>query len=164
MSRVLLVDDEPAARLIMQNRLRDLGLEVIVAETDAQAKRLCEEYRNVASELGALALMSGWTGVDFSELELGSTFSMDMKFGPVPYKISSTVVEFEQDRKIAWAHLGKHRWRYELEPNAEGTLVRETFDWSTAMVPKAIELMGYPKKHPANMEATLERLAAIVEA
>ena len=101
---------------------------------------------------------------DGQSLELGSTFSMDMKFGPVPYKISSTVVEFEQDRKIAWAHLGKHRWRYELEPNAEGTLVRETFDWSTAMVPKAIELMGYPKKHPANMEATLERLAAIVEA
>ena len=52
---------------------------------------------------------------------------------------------------------------YELEPVEGGTKVTETFDWSTAAVPKAIELMGYPKKHPNSMEATLERLAALVE-
>ncbi len=96
-------------------------------------------------------------------LELGSRFGMDMKFGPLPYRISSTVVEFEENRLIAWAHFGKHRWRYELEPVDGGTEVTETFDWSTAISPKAIELMGYPKKHPASMEATLERLAAVVE-
>lgn len=100
---------------------------------------------------------------DSDRLELGSKFGMDMKFGPLPYRMSSTVVEFEQDRKIAWAHLGKHRWRYELEPTDGGTLVRETFDWSTSIMPKGIELMGYPKKHPAAMEATLERLAALLE-
>ena len=97
-----------------------------------------------------------------TKLEMGSTFSMSMKMG-VPYFIKSKVVEFEQDRLIAWAHFGKHRWRYELEPVDGGTLVRETFDWSTAMWPKGIELLVYPEKHPANMEATLERLAALVE-
>jgi uncharacterized protein YndB with AHSA1/START domain len=96
-------------------------------------------------------------------LELGSKFGMDMKMGVLPYRITNTVVEFEENRLIAWHHPGKHRWRYELEPVEGGTKVTETFDWSTAVIPKAIELMGYPKRHPASMEATLERLAAIVE-
>ncbi len=102
---------------------------------------------------------------DSDRLELGSKFGMDMKIGPLPYRISSTVVEFEENRLIAWAHFGKHRWRYELEPVDGGaaTKVTESFDWSTATSPKAIELAGYPKRHPANMEATLERLAALVE-
>ncbi|NOX30814.1 MAG: dimethyladenosine transferase [Actinobacteria bacterium] len=98
-----------------------------------------------------------------TQLGLGSKFGMSMKLGPMPYRISSKVVEFEQDRLIAWAHFGKHRWRYELEPNDDGTLVRETFDWSTAIVPKFIEVAGFPKKHPEAMEATLERLAKLVE-
>ena len=98
-------------------------------------------------------------------LELGSKFGMDMRMGKFPYRISSNVVEFEEGRLIAWAHLGKHRWRYELEPVDDGaaTKVTETFDWSTAVIPKAIEVAGYPKRHPASMEATLERLAGIVE-
>ena len=105
---------------------------------------------------------------DATRLELGAKFGMDMKMGPVPYKLSSTVVEFEENELIAWAHYGKHRWRYELEATEVGgalaTNVTETFDWSTARIPKAIELVGYPKKHPVNMEATLVRLAALFEA
>ena len=101
-------------------------------------------------------------------VELGSKFGMDMKMGILPYRMTSTVKEFDENRLIAWAHLGKHRWRYELEPVAEtdggGTKVTESFDWSTAISPKVIELAGYPKKHLANMEATLERLASAVEA
>ena len=52
-------------------------------------------------------------------LTLGSRFGMSMKVG-VPYAISSKVVEFEQDRRIAWCHLGRHRWRWELEPTDDG--------------------------------------------
>jgi len=96
------------------------------------------------------------------QLTLGDRFRMDMKMG-VPYKMWSTVVEFEQDRLIAWAHVGKHRWRFELDPEGDATMVTHTFDWSTAISPKFIEIMGYPKKHPANLEATLERLASVVE-
>ena len=102
-------------------------------------------------------------------LALGSKFGMDMKMGPMPYRISNTVKEFEENRLIAWAHFGGHRWRYELEPvevdGKTATKVTESFDWSTCPpgVGKGIELAGYPKKHPANMEATLERLAAVVE-
>ncbi|MCZ7529723.1 MAG: SRPBCC family protein [Acidimicrobiia bacterium] len=97
-------------------------------------------------------------------LEMGSKFGMSMKIG-LPYRIKSTVVEFDENRRIAWAHFGKHRWRYELEPFDDGarTRVTETFDYSTARSPWLIEKLGYPKKHPANMDATLERLAAHVE-
>ena len=98
------------------------------------------------------------------KLAIGSKFSMSMKLGPLPYRISNEVVEYEADRRIAWCHYGKHRWRYELEPQADGkTLVRETFDWSTAVVPKAIELIGAPKRNEPAMVRTLERLAEAVE-
>ena len=42
---------------------------VIVAETDAEAQRSLDEYLAVASTEGALTLMSGWTGIDFSRLD-----------------------------------------------------------------------------------------------
>lgn len=93
-------------------------------------------------------------------LALGTRFGMDMKLGPLPYRISNTVVEFETDRRIAWAHFGGHRWRYELEPVEGGTRVTETFDWSTAKAPKYIELMKYPAKNLTAIERTLERLVA----
>jgi uncharacterized protein YndB with AHSA1/START domain len=63
-------------------------------------------------------------------LELGSRFGMSMKMG-APYRIRNRVVEFEQDRLIAWRHVGLHRWRYELTPRADGgTDVTETWDLS----------------------------------
>ena len=96
-------------------------------------------------------------------LELGSKFRMKMKMG-LPYQMRSTVVEFEDERLIAWAHFGKHRWRYELEPVEGGTLVTESFDWSTSISPAFIERMGYPERHQGNLDATLERLEQVVAA
>lgn len=96
-------------------------------------------------------------------LTMGSKFGMKMKLG-VPYDMRSTVVEYEKDALIAWAHFGKHRWRYELEAAEGGTMVTETFDWSTSRAPLFIELMGYPKKHVPSMQKTLERLEAVATA
>lgn len=92
-------------------------------------------------------------------LSLGAKFGMDMRM-VVPYRVSSQVKEFDEGRRIAWAHLGGHRWRYELEPVEGGTRVTETFDWSTARSPRFIELMKYPAKNLSAIERTLERLAA----
>jgi len=73
-------------------------------------------------------------------------------------------VEFEQDRLIAWAHLGGWRWRYELAPSDDGgTVVTESFDWSTSKSTKYVELMGFPKRNEANVNATLDRLVAYFE-
>jgi long-chain alkane monooxygenase len=41
---------------------------VVVAETDAEARRLYEEYLSYASPEGALTLMSGWMGIDLATL------------------------------------------------------------------------------------------------
>ena len=66
-------------------------------------------------------------------LTLGSTFGVDMKLGPIPYKITNTVVEFEPNRLIAWQHFGKHRWRYILEP-VEATASRDQGDRGVRLV------------------------------
>ena len=90
-------------------------------------------------------------------LEEGAEFGMEMKMG-APYRIVNTVVEFEEGRRIAWRHFNGHRWRYELEDVDGGTRVTETFDWSTAKLPLAIELAGFPRRNLRAIEATLERL------
>jgi uncharacterized protein YndB with AHSA1/START domain len=93
----------------------------------------------------------------------GSSFTMNMKLGPIPYRMTNRVVEFETDRLIAWAHLGGHRWRYSLTPDGDGTLVTETFDWSTSKAPRYIERMGYPERNRKAIVETLSRLAALFE-
>lgn len=99
-----------------------------------------------------------------TELSLGDRFTTSNRIF-VPYLITNTVVEFEQDRLIAWAHVGGWRWRYELEPTDDGagTVVTESFDWSTAKSRAYIELMGWPKRNQANLESTLDRLVAYFE-
>ena len=74
-----------------------------------------------------------------------------MKVG-VPYRVSSKVVEFEENGRIAWCHFGGHRWRWELEPvGAKQTRVTETFDQSTAKLPFVLRAVGYPKRHLSNV-------------
>ena len=92
-----------------------------------------------------------------SRLSLGATFGMDMKVG-VPYKITNTVVEFEEDHLIAWRHFGGHVWRYRLGPAEGGTEVTEEFDWTNARSRLFLQLMGYPEKNRKAMVRTLERL------
>src|SRR5271168_3607051 len=43
---------------------------IILGRTEAEAKAKYEDYRNHISPEGALTLMSGWTGVDFSTYDL----------------------------------------------------------------------------------------------
>jgi len=93
-------------------------------------------------------------------LSLGAKFGMDMKMG-APYKILNTVVEFEENRLIAWRHFNGHRWRWQLEPVDGGTRVTETFDWSTARVPILLSLSHFPRKNKEGIEKTLERLAGM---
>ena len=70
-------------------------------------------------------------------LALGMTFGMGMKM-LVSYSTVNKVVEFEENRRIAWK-TGPERtdgqgrwpvgsWRYELTPVEGGTLVRESWD------------------------------------
>jgi hypothetical protein len=98
---------------------------------------------------------------------------MAMKQG-VPYRMVNTVIEFEDGRRIAWApkpavfgrelNLGGRVWRYELEPVDGGTRVRETWDATNEKGFALEKLMGAPKQVGKSLDATLERIATIVEA
>jgi uncharacterized protein YndB with AHSA1/START domain len=92
-------------------------------------------------------------------LFLGAKFGMQMSFHAT---MRNKVVEFEEGKQIGWRHIGQHVWRYELEPVEGGTKVTETFDWRPSPVPWLLEANKIPKKHPASMAKTLERLDAYV--
>ena len=100
-----------------------------------------------------------------NELVLGSKFGMKMHLG-INYRILNTVVEYEKDELIAWRHLGRWRWRYELVDLGNGsTQVTETFDGSFA--PAIAQLwLNFRKAYPWTQLAvakTLVRLKAIAE-
>jgi hypothetical protein len=104
-------------------------------------------------------------------LALGSKFGMSMKAG-LSYSMVSTVVEFEENRRLAWQprpslsfmrwFAGGRIWRYELEPQEGGTLVRETWDITQEVHPKAVR--GLRSKTVDAMTKTLERLEQAVTA
>jgi alkanesulfonate monooxygenase len=54
---------DPAAILVFAM------MTIVVAPSDAEAEAKLAEYRRYASAEGALTLMSGWTGIDFSRLD-----------------------------------------------------------------------------------------------
>ena len=105
------------------------------------------------------------------KLSLGATFGMNMEYG-ASYQMVSTVIEYDVGRRIAWQsrppsgssrwrHLfGGRIWRYELEPVAGGTCVRESWDLSEEGLRWLV--IGYRRQTRANMKTTLERLEQIV--
>jgi len=104
-------------------------------------------------------------------LALGTTFGMGMKM-LVSYSTVNRVVEFEENRLIAWktgppGFMGRlvagRVWRYELAPVDGGTLVRESWD-ITADHQRLLLKLGdiYSGKTRRDMERTLERLSRLV--
>jgi hypothetical protein len=131
---------------------------LIEAPADAIFAILVDPARH--AEIDGSGTVRGSKDASPELLKMGSKFGMKMKL-VVPYGMRSTVVEFEENKLIAWAHFGKHRWRYELEELDGSTMVTETYDWSTALSPKLLELTGYPKRTLPAIQKTLERLEAV---
>lgn len=98
-----------------------------------------------------------------TRLSLNAKFGMNMRIG-VPYKMTNTVVEFEENSRIAWRHFGGHIWRYILEPTDGGTNVTEQFDWNTAKSPLMLTLMKAPQNNARSIEKTLANLAKVFSA
>jgi hypothetical protein len=100
-----------------------------------------------------------------SELVLGSKFGMKMHLG-INYRILNTVVEYKKNELIAWRHLGRWRWRYELVDLGNGsTQITETFDATYA--PRIAHLwLNIRKAYPWTQLAvakTLVRLKSVAE-
>ena len=116
-------------------------------------------------------MLQGASEASSARLSLGVTFGMSMKLG-VRYATVNTVVEFEENRRIAWQtgpkgklepYVAGRIWRYELEPRGDRTVVRESWDISTDHQ-RALLRLGdiYSKKTRRDMELTLARLDALV--
>jgi len=92
----------------------------------------------------------------------GARFGMQMKVG-LPYRITNTVVEYDENRLIGWQHLARHVWRYELEPVREGTRVTESWDWSGSPYARVLEFLGFPSRNRQGIAASLPKLKALAE-
>jgi uncharacterized protein YndB with AHSA1/START domain len=118
-------------------------------------------------------MVQGTSGAPSTRLALGTTFGMSMKLG-MRYSTASTVVEFEENRRIAWqtgpkgrlgAYVAGRIWRYELEPVEGGTLVHETWDITPDHQRVLLKLGDiWSGKVRRDMELTLARLDALVTA
>jgi Polyketide cyclase / dehydrase and lipid transport len=104
-------------------------------------------------------------------LALGVTFGMGMKM-VMRYSTVNRVVEFEQDRRIAWQTgptgtwgrvLAGRIWRYQLDPADGGTRVVESWDITPDHQRVLLKLGDiYSGKTRRDMERTLARLDELV--
>jgi hypothetical protein len=98
---------------------------VIKAKPATIFELLSNPYRH--SEIdGTQTVKSNLKGPE--RLKLGAKFKMAMHLG-IHYRITNKVVEFEENKLIAWSHFAGWRWRHELRDIGNGsTEVTETFD------------------------------------
>jgi hypothetical protein len=97
-------------------------------------------------------------------LFLGAKFGMHMKI-KIPYRITNTCVEFEENKKIAWRHLGRHIWRYEFREISENqTEVTESFDGRKALSQWYLNKIGAYRFNQVAVLKTLVRLKKLAEA
>ena len=135
---------------------------VINARADKIFAILSNPHRHKEID-GSATIQENISGPD--ELVLGSKFGMKMHLG-IDYRIMNTVVEYKENELIAWRHLGRWIWRYELvNIGPQTTEVTETFDASRApLIAKA--WLSFRKAYPWTQKAvakTLVRLKSISE-
>jgi len=96
------------------------------------------------------------------KLYLGAKFGMRMLYG-IPYAIRNQVIEFEDQRVIAWRHILRNIWRYELTPlSADSTLVVESWDGRNALLQNWPTVKSSPRWVPKVMAKTLVRLDEVL--
>jgi len=94
-------------------------------------------------------------------LYLGAKFGMRMRLG-IPYVIKNQVIEYQDNKSIAWQHLLHNVWRYELQeidPNT--TLVIESWDGRKARSKWWVSDAG--KWVPTAMAKTLVKLKELMQ-
>lgn len=104
-------------------------------------------------------------------LSLGATFVMSMKIAGIGYSMVNNVIEFEEDRRIAWQarppgligrFTGGQIWRYEFEPVDGGTRARESWDLSQDGQRTLLKFSGMPTRMQRAMEKSLERIERLL--
>jgi uncharacterized protein YndB with AHSA1/START domain len=139
---------------------------VIPAPPEKIFELLADPQRH--KEIDGSGTVQGVRGTS-ERLKLGSKFGMSMRIG-MRYGMTSTVIEYEENRRIAWQPrpaypvigplLGGRIWRYELEPVPGGTRVRES--WDISQERGKFMVRSAAAKTREAMERTLERIEEIV--
>ena len=140
---------------------QQISRDIVIAAPPAKVFAVLVDPRRHTDFDGSGTVKNAVSGPD--RLSKGAKFGTSMKMFGVPYRIPNTVVEFEEDRRIAWAHPGKHRWRYELEPVEGGTRVTETCDFSTSPAGGVMARLPIARWNAEGIEKTLPKLKALVE-
>ena len=98
-------------------------------------------------------------------LGLGSEFVMSMRLCGVPYRVCNRVVEYEENRLIAWRHFEPQHWRFQLQPTQSGTRVTETFDYGYWQPVGRLLLVavGWPRRNKPAITQTLALLASTAQ-
>jgi hypothetical protein len=97
-----------------------------------------------------------------ARLSLGATGGMDMHIKR-DYKITNTVVEFDEPAVIGWRHFNRHIWRYILTEADAGTLVTEQWDARKAKNRLGLILSGFPNRNRTGIRATLDNLSSMFD-
>lgn len=93
-------------------------------------------------------------------LSLGAEFGMQMRLG-ARYHIQNRVIEFVEDRRIAWRHFNGHVWRYIFQPIGGATRVTEEWDATEVWNRELLLWLGFGRRNRRGIEATLDRLAQL---
>jgi uncharacterized protein YndB with AHSA1/START domain len=140
---------------------QQISRDIVIAAPPSAVFAVLADPRKHTDFDGSGTVKNAVSGPD--RLSKGAKFGTSMKMFGLPYRIPNTVVEFEEDRRIAWAHPGKHRWRYELEAVEGGTRVTETCDFSTSPAAAVLVRTPFARWNAEGIEKTLPRLKALVE-
>ncbi len=93
------------------------------------------------------------------ELRAGDRFRVAMKMRGIPYTMTCVATEVVPDRVVEWQHPGKHRWRWEFEPQDDGTtLVTEVFDYRPSPIAMLLERLKVPALNAKGIRDSLHRL------
>ncbi|MCW2781615.1 MAG: hypothetical protein JWR35_2064 [Marmoricola sp.] len=98
-------------------------------------------------------------------LSSGAHFRTQMKMFGAPYRMKNWVVDYDEDRSIAWKHIGPARWGYALVTEGDTTIVTETFDYSRASGGPLLMMrsLRFPTRNREGIRKTLARLKAAAE-
>jgi len=158
-----MTDNKVRAEILETGNPKIKSARIIIQATPSSVFSILNNPKRHKEIDGSETITANVSGPD--ELTLGSKFGMKMHLG-IDYRILNIVVEYKKNELIAWRHLGRWRWRYDLVDLGNGsTQVTETFDGSYA--PGIAQIwLNFRKAYPWTQIAvakTLVRLKAVAE-
>ena len=151
------------AEILQLSHPRQTGARIVINAPAAKIFDLIADPRSHQLFDGSGTIQQNISGP--KRLSLGAKFGMEMKI-KLPYRITNTVLVFEEGRKIAWCHLMKWSWNYELADLGGGrTQVTESFDGSDIpwFARKWLDATGAVERNPKWMAKSLVQLKALCE-